>query len=53
MGSEQKNREEMEELNGIYRESKKTLLAHRHTFGNSVEALEKQLDDCFSEISGF
>lgn len=53
VGSEQKNREEMEELQFVYRESKKALLAHRHTFGHSVEAFEKQLDDMVEKFKSF
>lgn len=53
VGSEQKNREEMEELKSVYRESKKALLAHRHTFGSAVEAFEKQLDEMTEKFQLF
>jgi septation ring formation regulator len=53
VGSEQKNREEMEELKQLYRESKKTLLAHRHSFGKTVEVFEKQLDDMVNQFQSF
>lgn len=45
VGSEEKNRAEIEELKEIYRESKKKLLAHRHSFGKSEEFLEKRLNE--------
>ncbi|MED4224142.1 septation ring formation regulator EzrA [Neobacillus cucumis] len=45
VGSEEKNRIELEELKDKYREAKKMLLAHRHSFGNSEKQLEKQLND--------
>ncbi|MEW9110268.1 MAG: septation ring formation regulator EzrA [Cytobacillus gottheilii] len=44
VGSEEKNRLEIEELKENYRENKKLLLAHRHTFGKAEEVLEKQFD---------
>ncbi len=43
VGSEEKNRVEIEELKEQYRESKKMLLAHRHSFGSSEKSLEEQL----------
>ncbi|MDR4948872.1 septation ring formation regulator EzrA [Neobacillus cucumis] len=45
VGSEEKNRVEIEELKDKYREAKKMLLAHRHSFGNSEKQLEQQLSD--------
>lgn len=48
VGSEEKNRIEIEELKELYRESKKTLLAHRHSFGKAEKSLETRLD----EVSG-
>ncbi|WP_080844423.1 septation ring formation regulator EzrA [Cytobacillus gottheilii] len=44
VGSEEKNRLEIEELKENYRENKKILLAHRHTFGKAEEVLEKQFE---------
>jgi septation ring formation regulator len=44
VGSEEKNRVEIEELKEQYRESKKMLLAHRHSFGSSEKCLEEQLN---------
>ncbi|WP_462411302.1 septation ring formation regulator EzrA [Neobacillus sp. Marseille-QA0830] len=43
VGSEEKNRVEIEALKEIYRESKKTLLAHRHSFGSAEKYLESEL----------
>ncbi|MCH6265786.1 MULTISPECIES: septation ring formation regulator EzrA [Neobacillus] len=48
VGSEEKNRVEIEELKELYRETKKTLLAHRHSFGNS----EKHLEAALTEVMG-
>ncbi|WP_066311215.1 septation ring formation regulator EzrA [Bacillus sp. FJAT-29814] len=45
VGSEEKNRVEIEQLKELYRESKKNLLAHRHSFGNSEKSLETTLDE--------
>ncbi|MED3570789.1 septation ring formation regulator EzrA [Cytobacillus praedii] len=53
VGSEEKNRTEIEELKDIYRENKKTLLAHRHTYGKAADMLEKQLDDSFAKFQDF
>ncbi len=44
VGSEEKNRLEVERLREDYRNSKKQLLAHRHTYGLTAISLEKQLD---------
>lgn len=43
VGSEEKNRTEIEELKEMYRDSKKILLAHRHSFGRAEARLEQQL----------
>lgn len=51
VGSEEKNRVEIEGLKEQYRESKKMLLAHRHSFGNSEKSLEEQLNGV-SQMSG-
>lgn len=45
VGSEEKNRVEIEHLKELYRETKKTLLAHRHNFGKSEKILEAQLEE--------
>ncbi|AIM15903.1 septation ring formation regulator EzrA [Neobacillus sp.] len=44
IGSEEKNRLEIDGLKELYREAKKTLLTHRHSFGQSEKALEVELD---------
>lgn len=53
VGSEEKNRKEIEELKDVYRESKKTLLAHHHTYGKAAEYLEHQLDEAFAKFVDF
>lgn len=44
IGSEEKNRIEIEQLKEYYRSSRKTLLAHQHSFGPALSALEKRLE---------
>lgn len=53
VGSEEKNRTEVDELNKLYRELKKTLLAHRHTFGRAEIKLEIRLDDVNDKFKDF
>lgn len=48
VGSEEKNRLEIEQLKELYREAKKNLLAHHHSFGNA----EKQLETLLNESVG-
>ncbi|ULT55968.1 septation ring formation regulator EzrA [Neobacillus drentensis] len=45
VGSEEKNRVEIEELKEKYREAKKRLLAHRHSFGKAEKHLELLLNE--------
>jgi len=45
VGSEEKNRTEIEDLKESYRVNKKTLLAHRHTFGDSEQKIEGILQE--------
>ncbi|MDE5052329.1 septation ring formation regulator EzrA [Niallia taxi] len=45
IGSEEKNRTEIDALNESYRESKKTLLAHRHTYGDTESKIEEMLQE--------
>lgn len=45
VGSEEKNRVEIEEIKEKYRYLKKSLLAHRHTYGNAADRLEALLDE--------
>lgn len=51
VGSEEKNRLEMEELQENYKMVKKKLLAHRHTYGKAADLLEAQLDGIEENIS--
>lgn len=44
IGSEEKNRVEMETLKEEFREARKSVLAHQHSFGRAVPALEKELE---------
>lgn len=44
IGSEEKNRIEIEELNEKYKGARKTLLAHQHAFGDALPALEERLE---------
>lgn len=44
MGSEEKNRIEMEQLKDYHRSARKTVLAHQHSFGAALEQLEKRLE---------
>jgi len=53
VGSEEKNRKEIDELKDVYRESKKSLLAHHHTYGKAAELLEQQLDEAFTKFDEF
>lgn len=53
VGSEEKNRVEIEGLKEQYRESKKMLLAHRHSFGNSEKSLEEQLNGVSQKFQEF
>ncbi|RLQ97925.1 septation ring formation regulator EzrA [Falsibacillus albus] len=53
VGSEEKNRTEITELQESYRHVKKQMLAHRHVFGIAASALEKQLEQIGSQFSNF
>lgn len=53
VGSEEKNRTEIEELKELYRLSKKTLLAHRHNYGLAEKALELKLDEVILSFQQF
>lgn len=44
IGSEEKNRIEIEQLKEYYRSARKTLLAHQHSFGPALSSLEKRLE---------
>ncbi|WP_419881937.1 septation ring formation regulator EzrA [Peribacillus sp. B-H-3] len=45
VGSEEKNREEIEDVKENYRTLKKKLLAHHHTYGAAADKLEFMLDE--------
>ncbi|OIK16917.1 septation ring formation regulator EzrA [Bacillus sp. MUM 116] len=53
VGSEEKNRVEIEQLKELYRETKKTLLAHRHTFSKAEKSLERQLEEVTKKFQEF
>ncbi|WP_078545078.1 septation ring formation regulator EzrA [Litchfieldia alkalitelluris] len=53
VGSEEKNRIEMDELKQSYRDLKKVLLAHRHTFGQAEFQLELKLDEVSEKFKEF
>ncbi|PKG24971.1 septation ring formation regulator EzrA [Niallia nealsonii] len=53
VGSEEKNRTEIEGLKETYRESKKTLLAHRYTFGETEPKLEAMLKEISSLLNDY
>ncbi|MCZ2257964.1 septation ring formation regulator EzrA [Sporosarcina sp. G11-34] len=44
VGSEEKNRIEMEKLQDEHRAARKTILAYQHSFGMTAEPLEKELE---------
>jgi septation ring formation regulator len=53
VGSEEKNRVEIEDLKEIYRDCKKMLLAHRHSFGKTEKHLEKRLEEVSNSFIQF
>ncbi|KSU63997.1 septation ring formation regulator EzrA [[Bacillus] enclensis] len=53
VGSEEKNREEIELLEEEYRSSKKQLFAYRHTYGQAAKKIEAVLDKLAKEIEEF
>jgi septation ring formation regulator len=53
VGSEEKNRTEVEELKELYRQSRKTLLAHSHSFGKAEKGLEEQLNGLLEKFQEF
>ncbi|WP_233711111.1 septation ring formation regulator EzrA [Lederbergia citrisecunda] len=53
IGSEEKNREEIEGLLNQYRNSKKNVLAHRHIYGVAAEKLEELLDNVGEKIANY
>ncbi|WP_456277988.1 septation ring formation regulator EzrA [Bacillus sp. AK128] len=53
VGSEEKNRSEIEELKQSYRDVKRTILAHSNSFGKAEAKLEQMLDDISSQFQVF
>jgi septation ring formation regulator len=53
VGSEEKNRRDMEEIKEKYRSARKRLLAHRHTYGKTAPILEIKLDSLSSQFDQF
>ncbi|WP_264988045.1 septation ring formation regulator EzrA [Lysinibacillus piscis] len=53
IGSEEKNRIEIEQLKEYYRSARKTLLAHQHSFGIALPALEKKLEVFVEQFEEF
>ncbi len=53
VGSEEKNRLEIEQLKEMYREAKKSLLAHHHTFGKAEKKLEDNLNGTISKFQEY
>jgi septation ring formation regulator len=53
VGSEEKNRDEIDGLKEQYRENKKNLLSHRHSFGSAEASLEALLDNIQAKFIEF
>ncbi|WP_431027530.1 septation ring formation regulator EzrA [Lysinibacillus sp. LZ02] len=53
IGSEEKNRIEMEQLKEYHRSARKTVLAHQHSFGSALEKLEKRLEQFSPKFDEF
>ncbi|WP_144510915.1 septation ring formation regulator EzrA [Bacillus sp. FJAT-22090] len=53
IGSEEKNRIEMEQLKEQHRAARKTLLAHQYSFGDAVPALETKLESFIPHFEEF
>lgn len=53
VGSEEKNRTEIDELKEQYRNNKKILIARHINYGQAIEKLEKHLDETFSMFSEY
>ncbi|MEG0470710.1 MAG: septation ring formation regulator EzrA [Solibacillus sp.] len=53
IGSEEKNRIEMEQLKEYYRSARKTILAHQHSFGPALQQLEKRIEDFTPKFEEF
>jgi septation ring formation regulator len=53
VGSEEKNRRDMEDIKEKYRSARKRLLAHRHTYGKTAATLEVKLEAISSQFDQF
>lgn len=53
VGSEEKNREEIDGLKGRYRDNKKNLLSHRHSYGSAEASLEAMLENIQAKFIEF
>lgn len=53
IGSEEKNRIEIEQIKEQYRSARKTLLAHQHSFGAAAGPLEKRLEQFIPQFEEY
>ncbi|HHY72657.1 MAG TPA: septation ring formation regulator EzrA [Bacillus bacterium] len=53
IGSEEKNKVEIEELKGMLKNQRKILLASRHAFGNAINQLEKDVEEVLGKFTEF
>lgn len=53
IGSEEKNRIEMEQINEQYRAARKNVLAHQYSFGEALPALEQELESFQPEMNEY
>jgi septation ring formation regulator len=53
VGSEEKNKKEIEKLDQKHKELKRVLLAHSHAYGNAEKALHTKLEDVSKLISDY
>lgn len=50
IGSEEKNRIEVEQLKEYHRSARKTILAHQYSFGPALEQLEKDWSNLYRSL---
>ena len=53
IGSEEKNRTEIEQIKENFRSARKTLLAHQYSFGPALNALEQLVENILPKIDDF
>ncbi|WP_342525087.1 septation ring formation regulator EzrA [Chryseomicrobium sp. FSL W7-1435] len=53
IGSEEKNRIEMEQIQEQFRSARKNVLAHQYSFGEALPALEKELESFQPEMAEY